>query len=185
MYCQNCGKEIVDNARFCQYCGQEIGQISKKEEVDNKKDCDNENTEYIIYSAKKHWITLVPCFVWGFFLIFSLIAATNTQKGEDWLWFLAFLILTIHPYLRYKFDKIEISNKSFNLQQGIFNIERINMPLNKINTYYINQGLLGRILNYGAFVFQSGAKVGNSSYNFIKEPNKLIEIINNIESYKK
>lgn len=33
MYCQHCGKEIEDNARFCQYCGQEVGQTPKKEVV--------------------------------------------------------------------------------------------------------------------------------------------------------
>lgn len=176
MFCSNCGQEIDDNANFCQFCG----GIQTKNNV-----VENDTNEYIIYNAEKHWITLIPCFIWGFLLIPSLIAVLNTKEFIDLVWFLAFLFLALYPFLRYKFDKIEITNKSFNLQQGIFNIDRINMPLSKINTYYINQGLLGRILNYGSFIFQSGAKAGNSSYNFIENPHKLINIMNNIENYKR
>lgn len=177
MFCSNCGKEIDDNANFCQFCGY---QFSPKDVVAR-----NDIEEYLIYNAKKHWITLIPCFIWGFLAIVIFFAALNTKEDIYWIYLFSFCFLSVYPYLRYKFDKIEITNKSFNLQQGIFNIDRINMPLSKINTYYINQGLLGRILNYGSFIFQSGAKAGNSSYNFIENPHKLINIMNNIENYKR
>lgn len=35
MFCGNCGKQIVDNSRFCPYCGAEVG---KTENILNKPD---------------------------------------------------------------------------------------------------------------------------------------------------
>lgn len=170
MFCSNCGKEIDEGINFCSHCGT---KTANSEVQINEK---TEKEEYVIFSAKKHWITLVPCYIFGLLSLMCLFSGLIILV-------IPFLLYGIFTYLRYKFDKIEITNKSFNLQWGILNVNRINMPLDKINTYYINQSFIGQLLNYGSFVFQSAAHSGNSSYNYITNPNKLIEIMNNIEQY--
>ena len=98
----------------------------------------------------------------NFRLIFSLILAAPV----------------IYSVLRFKLDKLVVTNKTFYLQQGVINIERITLPLNKIQSMVVQQGLLGRILNYGDIVYQSASKTGTSVYKFVVNPHELTNILN-------
>jgi len=48
MYCNNCGKELDDDARFCKYCGKEM---AKGDENQNNITNINESQEYINQQA--------------------------------------------------------------------------------------------------------------------------------------
>lgn len=173
MFCSNCGKEIDNSAKFCQFCGNELCLENKEKPKEIKTE------EQILYTVEKHWVALIPTYFFGTcFLLTLFVPAKNMEANLIWLF--VFAILALPALLSFIFDKIEITNKSFNMRLGVLNIDRTNIPLKKINVYNIQQSIFGRILNYGNFVFQSAASTGTTAYKYVKNPQELVEIMNNI-----
>lgn len=193
MFCSNCGKELAEDSNFCQFCGKSIIKTETLQPKTNPKT----EKEFVVYKVKKHWMSLLGTYIWGTWLILNvigmfLLSLIPTEKSgsayqmQDFIiWLILYFVLALVPFLRYKLDKIEITNKTFNLQTGVLNINKLNMPLDKINILSFKQSILGRILDYGHFVFESAAKTGTTSYKYIQNPDKLNYIINNIENYIK
>lgn len=144
------------------------------------------NDEKIVYEAKKHLMSLFWAFVFTPFLLIvflaSIGAGITTKDSAQLIGGLIFSLIlatpVIYSILRFKLDKLVVTNKTFYLQQGVINIERITLPLNKIQSMVVQQGLLGRILNYGDIVYQSASKTGTSVYKFVVNPHELTNILN-------
>jgi len=75
MYCSKCGKEILDNSKFCQHCGNQLGASIQKEEQKTTK----EQGKVIIHSYEEFFIINpdVKVYVDG-----NLI--TNLSKGQTY-----------------------------------------------------------------------------------------------------
>jgi uncharacterized membrane protein YvbJ len=67
MYCNNCGKQIPDNSKFCNYCGSKIGFLptdSEKSSNNSIKTTNNKNEIFPDKSIKYLVLSLVvfvPC----------------------------------------------------------------------------------------------------------------------------
>lgn len=187
MYCGKCGKEVKENSRFCCYCGTELVNDSLKAEPKPVLSDQSLDKEIVIYCAKKHWMALFPVILilslFTVFYILPLYISRSEVSADIFVVILIILICFISPILRFWLDKIYITNKNFYLQQGILNIEKMVLPVQRIQMFYIRQSLLGRMLNYGHIVFESGAKHGKSTYKYVKNPEELNYVISNIDKY--
>lgn len=79
--------------------------------------------------------------------------------------------------------KLTISSTSVTGAQGVFHTQRMNSPLNKVTGAKVEQGLLGKIFNYGKISITTAGNV----YVFwsIDNPNEFVRILNNqIEVYE-
>ena len=82
--------------------------------------------EHVIYETKNHWmIFLTPR---GIFSLFVL------------------------PMIQLMTSEYAITNKRVIIKVGLVSRKTLEMNLQKIESVNINQGLLGRILNYGTIV---------------------------------
>lgn len=78
--------------------------------------------------------------------------------------------------------KITITNKRVMGSTGLFNVNRLDSPLNKINGVQVKQGIFGQILNYGTVRITTASTFFD--YPFIYNPNEFKTILNNqIEKY--
>lgn len=78
--------------------------------------------------------------------------------------------------------KITITNKRVMGSTGLFNVNRLDSPLNKINGVQVKQGIFGQILNYGTVRITTASTFFD--YHFIYNPNEFKTILNNqIEKY--
>lgn len=111
------------------------------------------NGEYIICRVKKHWLNYLLCV--PFFVV---------GIGFYWL-------------LRLFFDEIILTNRQFYVRTGILAREVVSTPLRKINNVRFEQGIIGRILGFGAIYVESAATLGVSGYDWIADPNKVKSII--------
>jgi uncharacterized membrane protein YdbT with pleckstrin-like domain len=97
--------------------------------------------EKIIYEAKKSVWSLLPLLVIG--LVF--LAA----------WGLG-LLFWIAAFIKYKTTELAFTNKRVIAKFGFISRQTIELNLAKVESLQVNQGVLGRIFNYGTLVI-SGA----------------------------
>lgn len=182
MFCSNCGKEIDVENKFCPYCGTAIINSN----ISSNLNSATSNTEFVVYRAKKHWMALLPVYLTLAIFVLGFFVSYDVQLLVNSIYYILFTVLIwAGTILRFLLDKIEVTNKTFYMRQGIFNIDKLVLPVNKIQMVYVKQSLLGRLLNYGDMVFESGAKHGQSCYRYIKNPDKLNYVLNNLDEYIK
>ena len=110
--------------------------------------------ETIIYKTKLHKII----FFWpGFIFIFSIffIAIAKNDSDEETMagfFLLVGIIWFINALIRYLTSEFAITNKRIIIKVGL--IKRITLEMNreKIESIGVDQGILGRIFNYGTIV---------------------------------
>jgi membrane protein YdbS with pleckstrin-like domain len=118
--------------------------------------------EKIIYTAKKH--------PWSIFLSFTATIASM----------LILLPWFVYDLLRFKLDRIIVTNKKVYIKTGVLFKSVVTTPIEKINNIHIIKGPIGTILGYGTIVIQSGATLGASGYSYIASPEELQQVIENV-----
>jgi uncharacterized membrane protein YdbT with pleckstrin-like domain len=97
--------------------------------------------EKLIYEAKISVWSLLPLLVLGFFLLF--------------LWGLG-LLCWLAAFIPYKTTELAFTNKRVIAKFGFISRQTVELNLAKVESVQVNQGILGRISNYGTLVI-SGA----------------------------
>lgn len=107
--------------------------------------------------------------------------------GHVSLWSLSFLILVgflllfafgiglifwLVAYIRYKTTELAITNKRVIVKFGFISRRTIEININKIESIQVEQGILGRILNYGTLIV-SGAGNPQAPIPGISDPIKF------------
>lgn len=122
------------------------------------------NGEQVIYRTKLHWIKLFGPIALN--VISIILFKESSTKGLllliGSLWFISALV----TYLTSEFG---VTNKRVLIKYGF--IKRISLEtyLNKIEGIVVNQGVLGRILNYGSIIVK-GTGGTNNPFKEIKAP---------------
>ncbi|TDA68457.1 PH domain-containing protein [Sulfuricurvum sp. IAE1] len=97
--------------------------------------------EHIIYRGQISLWSLAPYFIVGFLLIaFYLIG----------------LLIIAYAIIKYKTTELAITNKRIIAKFGWISRSTIELNINKIESIQVQQGILGRILNFGTLII-SGA----------------------------
>lgn len=108
----------------------------------------NENLgkdEHVIYEAKLHWK------FWVAPIIETIIMLYAALNANDYVW-LAIVINLIRAYLLYNSFEYVLTNKRVINKYGIIRRHVFELKLEKIESVRIDQGILGRILNYGSII---------------------------------
>ena len=117
--------------------------------------------ERVIDQVQRHWVASVGPVV---LLVLggSLFVASSLVNGRgSWVSLLAALGLAAYALFRlvaeYR-DRFVITNHKVFRMHGVFDTQRASMPLTKILDITVQKPLLGRLCNYGHFVFESAAQ---------------------------
>lgn len=141
--------------------------------------------EPVIYTAKLHWIlNVLPIIgiVLGLFAALLIFAS----KGYPILFFMEYFLLYIGfkstmNFLNNRFTKIQLKENSVTLTQGILSKSINDIALVKMEALYVNQSLLGRMLNYGTLIISTGQI---SHIYTIANPNQLRSEIMKLQNSK-
>jgi len=101
------------------------------------------NNEKIIYETKNHW------------MIFVSIKSILT--------------LFIFPLIQFTTSEFAITSKRIIIKVGLVSRKTLEMNLNKIESVNVNQGLLGRMLNYGTIIVV-GTGGSREPFSYINNP---------------
>lgn len=108
--------------------------------------------ETIVYRATLHWAIYIPP------LFFTLVAVLMPLGGEELLVVsvLVFLFLVlptgIGAFVNRKTSEFAVTNKRVVMKFGFIRRSSLEVLLTKIEGVSVDQGILGRILDYGTIV---------------------------------
>ena len=109
--------------------------------------------ERVLYRAHPHWITYLGAIL--IFMLFTLAAWGLRQASPDMpreLAFFLFIIGTIPliaAYLRYRCSEYAVTDKRVLIKSGILTRHTMETLLTRVENISVEQGLLGRILDFG------------------------------------
>jgi uncharacterized membrane protein YdbT with pleckstrin-like domain len=120
--------------------------------------------EQVIYEGKLSLWSLLPQIIFG--IIFLLLCTVT-------IWFLLVAIISfIAAFITYISTELAFTNKRVIAKIGFISRTTIELNINKIEAIQINQGIFGRIFNYGTIVI-SGAGNPQAPIVGISEPMKF------------
>ncbi len=123
--------------------------------------------ERVIYRSKLHWVVVVIPII--FAVIIALIALVLLFTGGDAVgmgyFFLFFLLIAIiwviSSFISFKTSEFGVTNKRVLVKVGWIRRNSLETLLAKVEGIQINQGILGRILNYGTIVVKGTGGTSN------------------------
>jgi len=140
------------------------------------------NNERIIYRAKLHW------WIYGqsaLLLIAGLVAFSFGSKGEAFkiiggILGLFGLIGMANAYIRASASEFAVTNRRIMMKTGVTKRRLIELQLNRSEGLVIDQGIIGRVFNYGTIIIRSGNLEETFSpvadpYEFKRQINNAIE----------
>lgn len=132
--------------------------------------------ETVVYTTKMHWWV----FRWGtFFCLLGILflKASSTFGIIFILWGILQLVIS---YINFSSSEFVITNRRVILKTGFIKRRLVELQLNKAEGLAINQGLFGRMLNFGEALVTSGGVTNGfgpmtSPFGFKKQINEVIE----------
>lgn len=115
--------------------------------------------EVIVDEVAHHWVAYTRTVLWT--LLGLLLLVVWAFKGNVWLFF--FVGVGILTYAGYKamtvhMDRFVVTNMRVFRIHGVFSQSLATMPLVRILDITVRKPLIGRILGYGNFVFETAAQ---------------------------
>jgi uncharacterized membrane protein YdbT with pleckstrin-like domain len=106
--------------------------------------------ESVVYRARLHWVIFTLSF---FIAVLGVVVAWLTSS---WIvvavgFGLAFLI-AIPRFIRYATSEFAVTNKRVIFKVGLINRHTLELVLAKLETIGVEQGIIGRIFNYGTII---------------------------------
>ena len=107
--------------------------------------------ERIIYRAHLHWITFLAAGLVS--LLFTsgaiFVGAVDNNQSVAFVIFLIGILPLAWSYLRYRCSEFAVTDKRVLIKTGMIRRHTLETLLNKVENISVEQGLLGRVLNYG------------------------------------
>ena len=136
--------------------------------------------EEIIKTAKLHWFIYVRG---GLVLLLGLIYSLpqETQGMGSFLITLGLTLLVL-AFISVKTTELAVTSKRVIAKYGLISRQTIELNLNKIEGLDVNQGIFGRIFNYGNIIVggvggkKSPIKYISNPLEFRKEVNEQTEV---------
>ncbi|MDR6172913.1 putative membrane protein YdbT with pleckstrin-like domain [Nocardioides zeae] len=138
-----------------------MGLLAALTDPDIGKHLLREEGEVIVDEVRHHWVAFI---VPGLVLLAALALLVAVPFIPlDWGWFPLLLALGVGVYGGYRalgvhMDRFVITNMRVFRVHGVFSQQLATMPLTRILDITVKKPLIGRILGYGHFVFESAAQ---------------------------
>ena len=100
--------------------------------------------EQVVYRAKLHWSIFIKFIV--IFLLGLIFSVGDSLTGGLLIFVAVILVLT--QFINYRTSEFAITNKRVIVKVGFIRRTSLETLLDKVEGIQVNQGILGRILNY-------------------------------------
>ena len=131
--------------------------------------------ERVIDEVAHHWVVYVRPVVELSIALGVFVAFLLGPLSIGWLLILVITALTLHASwsaLSDHMDRFVITNMRVFRVRGVFSRRIATMPISRILDITVEQPLLGRLLGYGHFIFESAAQEqGLRDIRYVGDPN--------------
>lgn len=120
--------------------------------------------ESVIYRTKLHWIIFAWPIIW---LIVAVLLFEGGGDNATWggLFLLLAILTGVASFINYSTSEFGITNKRLLIKTGFIRRNSLELLLFKVEGIQVNQGILGRILDFGSIVVTG---TGGTKYPFHK-----------------
>ena len=135
--------------------------------------------EHVVVDEHPHWIMLMWSVVWVVLSI-ALGIYLLTQGWEGWFgtgtkWLAILAIVVSVLYLCQRLIKwystnFVITTDRCIYREGIISKRGIEIPLERINTIFFNQGIVDRMVGAGTLVIESAGETGRQEFEDVRDP---------------
>lgn len=142
-----------------------------------------EEGEFVVDEVRKHWVAVAPR---AALMVAAAPVFLLMVPAGPWFWFplLLGLFLFVHGLFgvhAQHMDRFVITNMRVFRVHGVFSQQIATMPIVRILDISVSQPLIGRLLGYGHFVFESAAQdQGLRDIRFVGDPLRRDHIIQRV-----
>ena len=113
--------------------------------------------EAVLYRGKVTLWAWLPWLLWGLLLGFTTIVG--------------FLLIPL-GYLIIRSNEAGVTNKRLIAKSGLIRRDTVEIPIKKVSSLQVKQGIIGRILGYGTLII-SDVGAAHAPIKYIREPLKF------------
>jgi hypothetical protein len=153
-----------------------MGLLTSITEPDIRRHLLRDEGEVIVDEVRRHWVAYVRPAVEGLVALALVLSLPLVHADLAWFPFVLALALVLHgswSWLQNRVDRFVITNMRVFRVHGVLSREQATMPLSRILDITVAKPLIGRILGYGHFVFESAAQEqGLRDIRFVGRPDE-------------
>ena len=134
--------------------------------------------EVVVDEVRRHWIVFViPALESWAALVLMFVGTFVIQPADPGGWLVLIgLVLALHAAwvtIRERRECFVVTNMRVFRASGVFSVRIATMPITRILDITVEKPLIGRILGYGHFIFESAAQAqGLRKIRFIPNPDE-------------
>ncbi|MGK3127611.1 PH domain-containing protein [Pantoea sp. C8B4] len=113
--------------------------------------------ETVLYRGKVTLWAWLPWLIWGLILGFATIVG--------------FLLIPL-GYLMIRSNEAGVTNKRLIAKSGLIRRDTVEIPIKKVSSLQVKQGIIGRLLGYGTLII-SDVGAAHAPIRYIREPLKF------------
>ncbi len=120
-----------------------------------------EEGEVIVDEVRHHWVAYLKPGIEAVLALALLVWSPFANVNVAWLMLIVVFLLTVHAIwggLREHRDRFVITNMRVFRIHGVLTSNLATMPLSRILDIAVKKPLVGRVLGYGHFIFESAAQ---------------------------
>ncbi len=130
-------------------------------EPDIRKHLLREEGEVIVDEVHHHWVAYLKAGAFAVLGCASLLAALVVDLEVGWFFLIVgglLLLWATHLAMVVHMDRFVVTNMRVFRVHGVYGQSLATMPLSRILDITVRKPLIGRVLGYGNFVFESAAR---------------------------
>jgi len=113
--------------------------------------------EAVLYRGQVTFLSWLPWLIWG------VILGVTTIVG--------FLLIPL-GYLIIRSNEAGVTNKRLIAKSGLIRRDTVEIPIKKVSSLQVKQGIIGRMLGYGTLII-SDVGAAHAPIRYIREPLKF------------
>jgi membrane protein YdbS with pleckstrin-like domain len=126
--------------------------------------------ENVVYHTRIHWAVFFPCLVVFVVTVLLFFSGNKFLAGAAGVLLVLFALpVAINALIARATSEFAVTNKRVLIKQGWLRRHSLETLLSKIETIRVEQGILGRALNYGTIVV-SGTGGSKEPFRVIASP---------------
>jgi hypothetical protein len=120
-----------------------------------------EEGEVVVDEVAKHWVAFVKSYLASIAGIGVAVAGLFVDMNVAWVFFVVgglVFLWSVYLAMSAQMDRFVVTNMRVFRVNGVFSQQLATMPLSRILDITVQKPLVGRLLGYGHFIFESAAQ---------------------------
>jgi uncharacterized membrane protein YdbT with pleckstrin-like domain len=131
--------------------------------------------EEVIYRTKRHWLIFVSSLL-AFLLCIIFFHIGTAYWLESVLCFLIGVIWVFYGFINFVSSEFVVINKGVLVKTGLIKRDTLETLLSKIECIQVQQGVLGRLFNYGTIVIVGTGGTQNT-FKVVQKPLEFRKVV--------